>query len=84
MNMELEDKILVGEVLTKVLDEQTRGLDDPYMDELPMFITRALSVQMRMKKFYRSENCPPQMLGQLNLLETIIKRLLDLQNKKCC
>jgi hypothetical protein len=83
LNMELEDKILVGEVLTKVLDEQTMGLDDPFADELPMFIYRALTVQMRMKKFYSSENNPPQMLAQLNLMERIIKRLLDLQNKKC-
>jgi hypothetical protein len=81
--MELEDKILFGRVLIAVLDEQTAKLDDPFDDELPQFIKRAMMVKFKMKNFYFSHNQPPEMDEQIERMDGIIKRLMDLQNKKC-
>ena len=81
--MALEDKILFGQVLITVLDEQTQKLDDPWADDLPEFIKRAYVVKFRMLNFYNSHDQPPAILEQIEQMDGIIKRLMDLQNKKC-
>ena len=82
--MDLKERLLVGNVLIEILKEQTAELDDPYHDELPMFIKRAVMVQLRMKRFYHKYQEPPEMLDQLEAIENIIKNMIELQNKRCC
>jgi hypothetical protein len=83
MDMNLEEKIRVGEILISILDKETKSLDDPYDDYLPQFIQKAYGVKMRMLRFSMSHDEPPEMLAQLEKMDGIIKRLMDLQNKKC-
>lgn len=80
--MELKDRLFVGNALIEILKEHTDKLDDPYCEELPMFIKRALIVQVRMKGFYHQHNEPPEMLEQLEMIQGIVKKMMDLQNSK--
>jgi hypothetical protein len=82
--VDLAEKILVGRVLIDILDEQTVKLDDPYDDELPMFIHKAMIVRLKMKQWHSTHGQPPEMVDQLEQMDKIIKRLMELQNKKCC
>ena len=81
--MELTDKIRIGEILVDVLDREIAKLDDPFDDELPAFIVRAIGVQSRMKRFSMAHDDPPEMQVSLDKMDAIIKRLMDLQNKRC-
>ncbi len=78
----LKDRLYIGKVLIDILQEQTAKLNDPYDDELPMFIKRAIMVQLRMKRFYHKHNEPPEMLEQLETISSIIEKMLKLQNSK--
>lgn len=80
--MELKDRIFVGKALIDILKEHTDKLDDPYCEELPIFIKRALVVQIRMKGFYHQYNEPTEMLEQLETIQGIVKKMVDLQNSK--
>jgi hypothetical protein len=80
--MELKDRLNIGNALIEILQEQTSKLKDPYDDELPMFIKRAVMVQLRMKRFYHKHNEPPEMLEQLETIEKIVKDMMALQNNR--
>jgi hypothetical protein len=80
--MDLTERLFIGEVLVEILGEQTAKLNDPYDDELPIMIKRALMVQFRMKQFYHKHNEPPEMDTQLEKINSIIKSMFELQNKK--
>lgn len=80
--MELKDRLFVGNVLIDILKEYTDKLNDPYCDELPLYIHKAMMVQVRMKGFYHQHNEPPEMLLQLETIEGVIKKMMDLQNSK--
>lgn len=80
--MELKERLHVGKVLIEMLEEQTAKLNDPYDDELPMFIKRAVMVQVRMKRFYMRHGEPFELKEQLQAIEEIIKRMVDLENSK--
>jgi hypothetical protein len=79
----LKDRLYIGKVLIDILEEQVAKLNDPFDDELPIFIKRAIMIQLRMKRFYYKHQEPPEMLEQLETIEKIIKNMLELQNKKC-
>lgn len=80
--MELRDRLNIGKALIEILQEHTVKLKDPYDDELPMFIKRAVMVQLRMKRFYHKHNEPPEMLEQLETIEKIVKDMMALQNNR--
>jgi hypothetical protein len=80
--MELKDRLHIGKALIEILQEHTVKLKDPYDDELPMFIKRAVMVQLRMKRFYHKHNEPPEMLEQLETIEKIVKDMMALQNNR--
>jgi hypothetical protein len=80
--MDLKERIFVGQVLVDVLGEYTAKLTDPYDDELPFMINRAIVVQLRMKRYYHKHDEPPEMDEQLEKINSIIKSMLELQNKK--
>jgi hypothetical protein len=80
--MELKDRLNIGNALIEILQEQTSKLKDPYDDELPMFIKRAVMVQLRMKRFYHKHDEPPEMLEQLETIEKIVKDMMALQNNR--
>lgn len=81
--VDLTEKMLVGKVLINLLDEQTVNLEDPYDDELPVFINRAMIVRLKMKQWHNTHGQPPEMIEQIDQMDKIIKRLMELQNKKC-
>jgi hypothetical protein len=83
MKMNMEERIRVGEILIDLLDRETKSLDDPYADELPEFITKAYSIKLRMVRFAMESKMPLEMSRQIVKMDEIIKRLSDLQNKKC-
>jgi hypothetical protein len=80
--MELKERLHIGKVLIEMLEVGTRKLTDPYDDELPVFIKRAVMIQLRMKRFYHTHNQPPELLEQLDTIEKIVKRMTELQNSK--
>jgi hypothetical protein len=80
--MELKDRLNIGNALIEILQEHTSKLKDPYDDELPHFIKRAVMVQLRMKRFYQKHNEPPEMLAQLETIEKIVKDMMALQNNR--
>jgi hypothetical protein len=80
--MELKDRLNIGKALIEILQEHTVKLKDPYDDELPMFIKRAVMVQLRMKRFYHKHDEPPEMLEQLETIEKIVKDMMALQNNR--
>ncbi|HSX39116.1 MAG TPA: hypothetical protein VLI92_00810 [Candidatus Saccharimonadales bacterium] len=84
MDFTLTERLLIGKALISVLEEATSQLDDPYDDSLPEMIKKAVMAQLRMKNFYSKHNEPPEMFEQLEQMDIIIKRLFELQNKKCC
>lgn len=83
MQMSYEDKLKVNKALLEILANEIRKLDDPYADELPLFIHRAMMAKLRMKSFSMTHGEPPEMTDQIGQMDAIIKRLQDLQNKKC-
>jgi hypothetical protein len=80
--MELKERLHIGKVLIDMLEDATAKLTDPYDDELPVFIKRAVMVQLRMKRFYHTHERPPELLAQLDTIEGIVKRMTELQNRK--
>jgi hypothetical protein len=80
--MELKDRLYLGNALIEILKEHTDRLDDPFDEDLPDYIRRAIMVKMRMRGFYTQYGEPPEMLEQLETIENIIKSMMELQNKR--
>jgi hypothetical protein len=80
--MELKERLHIGKVLIDMLEDATAKLNDPYDDELPVFIKRAIMIQLRMKRFYYNYEQPPELLEQISIIEGIVKRMTDLESRK--
>jgi hypothetical protein len=78
--MKIEDRLTVGKILIAEFG-RLAGQLDPYDEQLPDIIKRALMTQLKMKAFYDKWDKPPQMLEQLDQMDLIIKRLEQIQNK---
>jgi hypothetical protein len=83
MRMSYESKLKVNDVILELLEGEISKLDDPYADELPIIINRAMMAKLRMKSFSLRNGEPLEVANQITKMDEIIKRLMDLQNKKC-
>jgi hypothetical protein len=81
--MELKDKLIMGRALIALLDEETAKLSNPYDEGLNEIVNRAYSVKLRMKRYAIKHGNPPEMEEQLDRMDLIINRLMELQNKRC-
>jgi hypothetical protein len=78
--MDIEEKLLMSKILLGELDKMIMGLK-PYDDEFDEIYSRALHLKMKMKMFYAQYE-PPEMLEQLSLMDSIVKRIEDIHNKR--
>lgn len=78
--MEITERLLISKVLISKMSEILDQID-PYDDELPAIFAKTLHLKMKMKMFYAKHD-EPELLEQLNLVETLIKKIEDIQNKR--
>jgi hypothetical protein len=81
--MEIQDKLLIGRALIALLDEETAKLKNPYDEGLNEILNKAYSVKLRMKRYSLRHGNPPELEEQLDRMDLIINRLMELQNKRC-
>jgi hypothetical protein len=78
--MEVSEKFLLGKILMRSLEEEVNKLD-PADDHIPEIIYRAHKTRLKLKMFYKKWDEPQEVADQLNHLESIIKKLEQMQNK---
>lgn len=78
--MKVSDRLLIGKILVDEL-ERLAAEFDPYDDELPEIIKRAMMTKQKMKIFYKKWGEPPELLKQIEQIDSVIKKLEQLHNK---
>lgn len=78
--MEVEEKLELSRALLGELDRLTGQLS-PDDVELPLIIEKALLLKVKMSLFY-ARYYPEKLLDQMKLLDSVIKQLKELNNKR--
>lgn len=79
--MEIPERLKMSRVLLGELEKNIVDLA-PYDDEFDEIYSKAMHIKMKMKIFYARKGEPPELLEQLNLIDSIIKKIEDIQNKR--
>jgi len=80
LEMEVEEKLRLSRVLLGELERLTGHLT-PRNKELPEIIEKALLLKVKMSLFY-IEHQPKELLAQMKILDSVIKQLKELNNKR--
>jgi hypothetical protein len=80
LEMELEDRLRLSQSLLSELERLTGRLT-PRNRELPEIIEKALLLKVKMSLFY-IEYQPQELLDQIQTLDSVIKQLKELNNKR--
>lgn len=80
--MEKSDRFIIGKILIEVLEKHVNRLD-PYDDDLAEIVQRAYKTHLKMHRTYENWGRPVEMLEQLDKMDSIIKKLHQMQNKQC-
>ena len=78
--MEVKERLEMSRVLLGELERLTGQLT-PNNRELPEIIGKSLQLKVKMSLFY-IQHQPPELLDQIELLDTVIKQLKELNNKR--
>jgi hypothetical protein len=78
--MEIEAKLELSRVLLSELDRLTGRLS-PDDVELPVIIEKALLLKVKMSLFYIQYQ-PQELVEQMEILDSVIKQLKQLNNKR--
>jgi hypothetical protein len=78
--MDLSDRFMVGKILITEFGRLAEEID-PYDDDLPEIIKRALYTRLKMKCFCIKYDEPPEMVEQLAMMDSVIKTLELKQNR---
>jgi hypothetical protein len=81
--MGIEERLLIGEVLLRELKKEAKKLH-PILrpsEDLEKIIRKANAIKMQMYMCYRTWNKPPELLRQIQEMDSIIKSIEELHNK---
>jgi prephenate dehydratase len=76
----IEEKLEMSRLLIGELDKLIEGLN-PHDDEFDEIYSRALHLKMKMKLFYAQFESP-ELLEQLTLMDSIIKKIEEIHNRR--
>ena len=78
--MESTEKLRFGRILLDELEKAVSELD-PNSELLPEIIKKSNIIKLKMLIAYRNMDKSPEMLEQINQLESIIKKVEQMHNK---
>jgi len=78
--MDIPERLKMSRVLLGELEKNIVDLD-PY-DEFDEIYSKALHIKMKMKMFYTRTGEPPELLEQFDLIDSVIKKIEDIQKKR--
>ena len=79
--MDIPERLKMSRVLLGELEKNIIDLE-PYDDEFDEIYSKALHIKMKMKMFHTRTGEPPELLEQLGLIDSVIKKIEDIQNKR--
>lgn len=79
--MEITERLQLSKVLLGELEKMVLDLN-PYDDEVNEIYTRALHAKMKMKAFYIQYGQKSELLEQINLMDSVIKKIEEIKNKR--
>jgi len=79
--MDIPERLKMSRVLLGELEKNIVGLE-PFDDEFEEIYSKALHIKMKMKMFYIRTGEPPELLEQFGLIDSVIKKIEDIQNKR--
>ena len=77
--MNIPDRLKMSRVLLGELEKNIVGLE-PFDDEFDEIYSKALHIKMKM--FYTRTGEPPELLEQFSLIDSVIRKIEDIQNKR--